>query len=105
MPGSACGDLAAADRQFGRLDARWLQGSGASSIFRVGGEGVEDSAAAERRAEVSERQLAFVRSLIFFYRARCHVCQIPSALGHNFARWNFFTARCLFKRYFPTRAR
>jgi hypothetical protein len=58
--------------------------------------GVEDSAAAERRAEVSERQLAFVRSLIFFYRARCHVCQIPSALGRNFARWNFFTAHSIF---------
>jgi hypothetical protein len=52
--------------------------------------GVEDSV-------VAERQLAFVRSLLFFYRARCHVRQIPSALGRNFARWIFFYRALYFR--------
>jgi hypothetical protein len=43
--GSAHGYLAAADRRFGRLDARWLQRSGVLSIFRVGSAG--------RRGEVA----------------------------------------------------
>jgi hypothetical protein len=90
------GDLVTVERQFGRLDVRRLQGSGASSFFRVRVAWYATRIRRRRkgrrfrlRAEVSERQLDFARSPFPLPRAVPHAPNIQyvepqfHTLGNN----------------------